>query len=170
MPRVSCRSIEDGEFTITLYLTCDHKDHVGERETIRVRARNMYLAKSKSTRLGWRVTNRSAVCKRCFEDYCRKQPKPRESLPAIAGQPIRPFIRDPLPFVPLRVEPVAVGIQWTRKALEEDEDGSFVPNEIGFSPTHEPPGTDAKIEVLRQRAARGNPLFHVEDRKGYGDG
>jgi len=154
---------------VKLYLTCDDKRHVGDRVTVTVSANRWGNVKSKARKLGWFVNSKRVSCPVCCSVV--KSPVlvvPKQVAPAIAGQPIRPFIRDPLPFVPLRVEPVC-GVVWTRKAMVEEDD-SFIPNQIGFSPTHEAPGTKAKIEVLRQRAARGNPLFHVDDRKGYGDG
>ena len=38
---------------------------------------------------------------------------------------------------------------------------------MNFTPTHLAPGTPEKIELLRQRATHGLPLFHDEDKKDY---
>ncbi len=37
-------------------------------------------------------------------------------------------------------------------------------NFTGFEPTDAPPGSSEKIEVLRQRAESGQPLWHIADR------
>lgn len=164
MSLVSCRSIENGEFVITLYLVCDHERHVGDRDLVKVSAKNYRYAKVKAGKLGWVLRRKKIACPVC--DDPSKQPV-KQVRPAIVGQPHRPFIQDPLPFVPLKAEE-PLQVVWTRKELEEDE--SFIPTEVGFEPTSATAGTAAKIEVLRQRAARGNPLFHVSDKKGlYSD-
>jgi hypothetical protein len=38
---------------------------------------------------------------------------------------------------------------------------------MNFTPTQLPPGTPEKIELLRQRATHGLPLFHADDKKDY---
>lgn len=32
-----------------------------------------------------------------------------------------------------------------------------------FRPTHAPPGSSTKVEILRERASKGQPLWHEED-------
>jgi hypothetical protein len=52
--------------------------------------------------------------------------------------------------------------------LKYGHDEDFVPNDAeGFDPTDAPAGSDAKIEILRQRVALGQPLWHQEDRVDY---
>ena len=36
-----------------------------------------------------------------------------------------------------------------------------------YDPTQAPPGSPEKIEVLRQRAERGLPLWHQDDRRDF---
>jgi hypothetical protein len=43
---------------------------------------------------------------------------------------------------------------------DEDWEGVASPE---FCPTHAPPGSEEKIEVLRERVRRGLPLWHPED-------
>ena len=47
-----------------------------------------------------------------------------------------------------------------------DEDFAPVEDE-NFVPTNAPAGSDDKIELLRQRVQRGQPLWHGEDRHDY---
>ena len=52
--------------------------------------------------------------------------------------------------------------------LEYGHDEDFVPNESGdFSGTDAPAGSDEKIQALRQRVLKGQPLWHEEDREDY---
>lgn len=52
--------------------------------------------------------------------------------------------------------------------LKYGHDEDFVPNDDdGFDPTDAPAGSDDKIEILRQRVALGQPLWHTEDRVDY---
>lgn len=52
--------------------------------------------------------------------------------------------------------------------LRYGHDEDFVPNEEnGFSPTDAPAGSAEKIEVLRKRVERGQPLWHNTDRVDY---
>ena len=52
--------------------------------------------------------------------------------------------------------------------LEYGHDEDFVPNEDdGFVATDAPAGSEAKIEILRQRVLSGQPLWHHDDRADY---
>ena len=52
--------------------------------------------------------------------------------------------------------------------LEYGHDEDFVPHEsIDFSATDAPAGSDEKIEALRRRVLKGQPLWHEEDREDY---
>ena len=52
--------------------------------------------------------------------------------------------------------------------LEYGHDEDFVPHEsIDFSATDAPAGSDEKIESLRLRVLKGQPLWHEEDREDY---
>ena len=53
--------------------------------------------------------------------------------------------------------------------LKYGHDEDFAPevNDDGFEPTDAPAGSPAKIEVLRDRVERGQPLWHTEDRVDY---
>ena len=52
--------------------------------------------------------------------------------------------------------------------LEYGHDEDFVPNESGdFSATDAPAGSDEKIQALRRRVLKGQPLWHEEDREDY---
>ena len=52
--------------------------------------------------------------------------------------------------------------------LEYGHDEDFVPHESeGFEATDAPAGSDEKIEMLRQRVAMGQPLWHELDREDY---
>lgn len=52
--------------------------------------------------------------------------------------------------------------------LKYGHDEDFVPAESDeFEPTDAPAGSDEKIEILRQRVALGQPLWHQEDRVDY---
>ena len=43
-----------------------------------------------------------------------------------------------------------------------------MPNESGdFSATDAPAGSDEKIQALRRRVLKGQPLWHEEDREDY---
>jgi hypothetical protein len=55
------------------------------------------------------------------------------------------------------------------EAIDKDgHDENFVPVVGGdFSPTDAAPGSNEKIELLRQRIAKGAPLWHKEDRNDY---
>ena len=52
--------------------------------------------------------------------------------------------------------------------LKYGHDEDFAPAESGeFSSTDAPAGSEAKIEILRQRVQLGMPLWHTEDRVDY---
>ena len=52
--------------------------------------------------------------------------------------------------------------------LEYGHDEDFVPHKsIDFSATDAPAGSDEKIEALRRRVLKGQPLWHLEDREDY---
>lgn len=52
--------------------------------------------------------------------------------------------------------------------LEYGHDEDFVPNEGDeFTSTDAPAGSEAKIEMLRNRVLEGMPLWHEEDRQDY---
>lgn len=52
--------------------------------------------------------------------------------------------------------------------LKYGHDEDFVPNDGDeFNATDAPAGSDEKIEILRQRVALGQPLWHGEDRVDY---
>ena len=52
--------------------------------------------------------------------------------------------------------------------LEYGHDEDFVPHEsFDFSATDAPAGSDEKIESLRLRVLKGQPLWHEEDREDY---
>jgi hypothetical protein len=52
--------------------------------------------------------------------------------------------------------------------LKYGHDEDFAPNvENGFSCTDAPAGSAAKIEILRRRVEKGQPLWHGEDRADY---
>jgi hypothetical protein len=52
--------------------------------------------------------------------------------------------------------------------LRYGHDEDFVPKEDDrFSPTDAPAGSSEKIEVLRSRVERGQPLWHTTDRIDY---
>ena len=52
--------------------------------------------------------------------------------------------------------------------LRYGHDEDFVPNEDNnFAPTDAPAGSPEKIEVLRSRVERGQPLWHNTDRVDY---
>jgi hypothetical protein len=52
--------------------------------------------------------------------------------------------------------------------LKYGHDEDFAPLEDNnFVPTNAPAGSDDKIELLRQRVQRGQPLWHGEDRRDY---
>ena len=53
---------------------------------------------------------------------------------------------------------------WLLFGKDKDHDPDLANH---FEPTDAIPGSPAKIEVLRQRAARGQPLFHSQDRLNY---
>jgi hypothetical protein len=49
--------------------------------------------------------------------------------------------------------------------IEFGHDEDFAPSENSdFAPTDAPAGSTTKIDVLRQRVERGQPLWHTEDR------
>lgn len=53
--------------------------------------------------------------------------------------------------------------------LETGHDEDFVPQvNDDFRPTDAPAGSREKLEVLARRIARGQPLWHPEDRCDYG--
>lgn len=52
--------------------------------------------------------------------------------------------------------------------LEYGHDEDFIPMESGdFEGTDAPAGSEAKIEILRQRVLLGQPLWHTDDRCDY---
>ncbi len=52
--------------------------------------------------------------------------------------------------------------------LKYGHDEDFAPDASSeFEPTDAPAGSPAKIEVLRNRVERGQPLWHGEDRVDY---
>ncbi|MGI9519728.1 MAG: hypothetical protein ACR2NP_21925 [Pirellulaceae bacterium] len=52
--------------------------------------------------------------------------------------------------------------------LKYGHDEDFVPRDgDGFDCTDAPAGSDAKIEALRKRVERGQPLWHNADREDY---
>ena len=52
--------------------------------------------------------------------------------------------------------------------LKYGHDEDFAPDSSEcFEPTDAPAGSDAKIEVLRQRVESGVPLWHNDDRMDY---
>jgi hypothetical protein len=52
--------------------------------------------------------------------------------------------------------------------LEYGHDEDFMPEPCSeFEPTDAPAGSEAKIEVLRERVQRGMPLWHEQDRRDY---
>ena len=52
--------------------------------------------------------------------------------------------------------------------LEYGHDEDFVPKESNeFTSTDAPAGSEAKIEMLRNRVLEGMPLWHGEDRQDY---
>ncbi|MFV1966452.1 MAG: hypothetical protein ACC628_13595 [Pirellulaceae bacterium] len=57
------------------------------------------------------------------------------------------------------------------EAIHRDgHDENFLPSlSDEFTPTDAAPGSDQKIDLLRQRIAMGLPLWHDEDRGDYAD-
>ncbi len=52
--------------------------------------------------------------------------------------------------------------------LKYGHDEDFAPVEGNvFEPTNAPAGSTDKIELLRRRVERGQPLWHTEDRRDY---
>ena len=54
--------------------------------------------------------------------------------------------------------------------LKYGHDEDFDPDEAGeggFEPTDAPAGSPSKIEILRRRVERGQPLWHDNDRVDY---
>lgn len=51
--------------------------------------------------------------------------------------------------------------------IKVGHDEDYSPTCLDFEPTHEPPGTANKIDVLRQRVENGQPLWHDDDKSDY---